>query len=115
VEWNNYTSAGRSPLLSPADLVVWGTAALLLFGPEQFPKVARKAGSVVRELQHTSRNFLREMERAADDSDLASSPRPHSKWLEEEPLEDIIEDLVMPVTHEPHTPHAPHGEPERAP
>jgi len=43
-----------------------GTVALLVFGPDQLPKVARKAGQVMRDLQNTSQSFIREMERAAD-------------------------------------------------
>jgi len=38
----------------------------MLFGPEQLPKVARKAGTLMREVQNTSQAFIREMERAAD-------------------------------------------------
>jgi Sec-independent protein translocase protein TatA len=48
-----------------------GAAALLLFGPEQLPRVARKAGSVMRDIQNTSQSFIREMERAADLQDVA--------------------------------------------
>jgi Sec-independent protein translocase protein TatA len=53
-------------LLSPIDVAVIGVAALLLFGPDQLPKVARKVGSVVRDLQNTSQTFIREMERAGE-------------------------------------------------
>jgi len=55
-------------LLSPPDLIVIGAAALLFFGPDQLPKVARRAGQVVREVQNTSQSFIREIERAADES-----------------------------------------------
>jgi len=54
-------------LLSPPDLIVIGAAALLFFGPDQLPKVARRAGQVVREVQNTSQSFIREIERAADE------------------------------------------------
>ncbi|GAC1419738.1 MAG: hypothetical protein NVSMB5_11790 [Candidatus Velthaea sp.] len=60
-------------MLSIPDMAVIGTVALLVFGPEQLPKVARKAGSVMRDLQNTSQSFIREMERAADASDV---PKP---------------------------------------
>ncbi len=43
-----------------------GAAALIFFGPEQLPKVARKVGLVVREVQNTSQSFIREMEAAAE-------------------------------------------------
>ena len=45
---------------------ILGAVALLVFGPEQLPRVARKAGNVMREIQNTSQSFIREMERAAD-------------------------------------------------
>jgi len=54
-------------LLSPADMLLIGAAALIFFGPDQLPKVAKRAGQVVREVQNTSQSFIREMERAADD------------------------------------------------
>jgi len=53
-------------MLSIPDMAVIGTVALLVFGPDQLPKVARKAGQVMRDLQNTSQSFIREMERAAD-------------------------------------------------
>jgi Sec-independent protein translocase protein TatA len=56
-------------LLSPADLLIIGAAALIFFGPDQLPKVARKAGHVVRDMQNTSQSFIREMERAADEAE----------------------------------------------
>jgi len=51
-------------------MLILGAAALIFFGPDQLPKVARKAGQVVREVQNTSQSFIREMERAADDAEL---------------------------------------------
>jgi sec-independent protein translocase protein TatA len=53
-------------MLSIPDMAIIGALALIFFGPDQLPKVARKAGQVVREVQNTSQAFLREMERAAD-------------------------------------------------
>lgn len=55
-------------------MIVIGGAALLFFGPDQLPGVARKVGGVVRELQMTSQTFIREMERAADDAEAAKHP-----------------------------------------
>ena len=54
-------------------MALLGAAALLLFGPEQLPRVARKAGNVMREIQNTSQSFIREMERAADLHDEAEA------------------------------------------
>jgi len=54
-------------MLSAPDIAVLGALALLVFGPEQLPKVARKFGTVMRDVQSTSQQFIREMERAAED------------------------------------------------
>lgn len=59
-------------MLSASDIAILGAVALLVFGPEQLPKVARKFGSVMRDVQNTSSQFIREMERAADEPE-----RPH--------------------------------------
>ena len=61
-------------MLSIPDMALLGAAALMLFGPEQLPRVARKAGNVMREIQNTSQSFIREMERAADLQDEAAKP-----------------------------------------
>ena len=60
-------------MLSPADMLIIGAVALIAFGPDQLPKVARKAGQVMRDVQNTSQGFIREMERAGEDLDVAST------------------------------------------
>ena len=81
-------------LLSPPDIAIIGAFALIIFGPDKLPMVARKAGQVMREVQNTSQTFIREMERAADDIDLREAaksdpgptmngPRPASEKLAE--------------------------------
>jgi Sec-independent protein translocase protein TatA len=52
-------------------VLIIGAAALIFFGPDQLPKVARRVGRVVRDVQMTSQAFVREMERAADEADFA--------------------------------------------
>ena len=54
-------------MLSIPDMALLCAAALIFFGPEQLPKVARKVGLLVRDVQNTSQTFIREMERAADE------------------------------------------------
>ena len=54
-------------MLSIPDMAILGAAALIFFGPEQLPKVARKVGLFMRDVQNTSQSFIREMERAADE------------------------------------------------
>lgn len=63
-------------MLSIPDMAILGAVALLMFGPEQLPRVARKAGNVMREIQNTSQSFIREMERAADVQDAAARTEP---------------------------------------
>ncbi|MDQ6931701.1 MAG: twin-arginine translocase TatA/TatE family subunit [Candidatus Eremiobacteraeota bacterium] len=67
-------------MLSMTEMAVIGVAALVLFGPEQLPKMARKVGTIVRDVQNTSATFIREMERAADDYE-----PPHRSVHEEPP------------------------------
>ena len=94
-------------MLSPIDMIVIGAAALMLFGPDQLPKVARKVGSVVHELQMTSQTFIREMERAADDADTSAAARRGS--IEEAMSEfDPVEHIADPDP----APEAPHPEPD---
>jgi sec-independent protein translocase protein TatB len=59
-------------MLSFVDMGVVGVVALLVFGPDQLPKVARRAGQIMRDVQNTSQSFIREMERAADEQDVAA-------------------------------------------
>jgi Sec-independent protein translocase protein TatA len=63
-------------MLSIPDMAILGAVALLMFGPEQLPRVARKAGNVMRDIQNTSQSFIREMERAADVQDAATRTEP---------------------------------------
>ncbi|MGP6189562.1 MAG: twin-arginine translocase TatA/TatE family subunit [Vulcanimicrobiaceae bacterium] len=87
VDANRCTDEGRNPLLSPADVLILGAAALLFFGPEQLPKVARKVGHVVRDVQTTSQAFVREMERAADEAELLDRTRETAPRHEAQPPE----------------------------
>ena len=63
-------------MFSIPDLAIAGAVALILFGPERLPKLARQAGHVMRDLQNTSRSFVREMERAADEHEPDGPARP---------------------------------------
>jgi Sec-independent protein translocase protein TatA len=94
-------------LLSPVDMIVIGAAALMLFGPDQLPRVARKVGSVVHDLQMTSQTFIREMERAADDADLSADAR---RGTIEEAMSEYapVEHIADPTP----APGAPHPEPD---
>jgi len=52
-------------MLSPSDTAIVFVLALLLFGPEQLPKLARQLGEAMRHIQSTTNTFMMEMERAA--------------------------------------------------
>lgn len=82
-------------MLSPLDMLVIGGAALLFFGPDQLPGVARKVGSVVRELQLTSQSFIREMERAADDAEATKAVRNTPLDIEEIPPVEHVDEPVV--------------------
>jgi sec-independent protein translocase protein TatB len=53
-------------MLSPSDSAIVFLLALLLFGPEQLPKLARQLGEAMRHVQNTTNAFMHEMERAAE-------------------------------------------------
>lgn len=59
-------------MLSPSDTAIVFVLALLLFGPEQLPKLARQLGEAMRHIQNTTHTFMMEMDRAAD------PPEPHT-------------------------------------
>ena len=56
-------------MLSPSDTAIVFVLALLLFGPEQLPKLARQLGEAMRHIQSTTNTFMMEMERAAENSE----------------------------------------------
>jgi sec-independent protein translocase protein TatA len=74
--WRSPPSRKKPPwkMLSAPDIAILGAVALLVFGPEQLPRVARKFGMIMRDVQNTSQQFIREMERAADEYE---PERPH--------------------------------------
>jgi Sec-independent protein translocase protein TatA len=83
-------------MFSVADMAVAGAIALILFGPDQLPKVARKAGQLVRDVQNTSQSFIRELERAADEHDAAAAHTAPADM----PLPPIA-DTLPPLVHQP--------------
>ena len=103
-------------MLSIPDMAILGAAALLLFGPEQLPRVMRKAGMVMRDVQNTSQSFIREMERAADDyeppkeytpASSPPSPLPDDMFADVTPVHEAVpSDPVFAATmaHEPAEP-----------
>ena len=97
-------------MLSASDIAILGAVALLVFGPEQLPKVARKFGSVMRDVQNTSQQFVREMERAAEEHE---PERPHLEAVPS-PYDQAITDPVTVVDGLSDEPMLPGFEPEAA-
>ncbi len=94
-------------MLSPSDTAIVFLLALLLFGPEQLPRIARQLGEAMRHIQTTTHSFMNEMERAARTDD-ATAHVPYSKDGEETQPHGIA--MVEP----PETP-AQHDEPASTP
>jgi TatA/E family protein of Tat protein translocase len=82
-------------MLSPSDTAIVFVLALLLFGPEQLPKLARQLGEAMRHIQSTTNTFMMEMERAADNAEphLHAVPQSNQQVLEQthEPIESDSE------------------------
>ncbi|HTD34406.1 MAG TPA: twin-arginine translocase TatA/TatE family subunit [Candidatus Elarobacter sp.] len=94
-------------MLSIPDMALLGAAALLLFGPEQLPRVARKAGNVMREIQNTSQTFIREMERAADLQDEAEKKPYEPPSYDPTPYDAAAYDAPYDVARDEHEPYEP--------
>ncbi len=99
-------------MLSIPDMAVLGAAALLFFGPEQLPRVARKAGNVMREIQNTSQSFIRELERAADVEDVKDAKPYEPPPYDGVPYDAAAYDMTQyePPAPEPEAPAADAGE-----
>jgi len=100
-------------MLSIPDMALLGAAALMFFGPEQLPKVARKVGLLVRDVQNTSQTFIREMERAADEPEGGGEAVSRAHLLDEPPVPsygaygDLPHEVPPPEpAHEEHAAHA---------
>ncbi len=61
-------------MLSPSDTAIIFMVSLLLFGPEQLPKIARQLGTAMQKMQSTTQSFMLEMERAAAAEDPPEPP-----------------------------------------
>src|SRR6202040_2338371 len=62
--------------LGPTDMAAIFVIALLLFGPDQLPKVARQLGEVMRHMQNTTQTFMAEMDRAARETEVRPNAEP---------------------------------------
>jgi len=82
-------------MLSPSDTILIFVAALLLFGPEHLPKIARQLGDAMRHVQNTTNSFMAEMDRAAAAADLKA----HTTW--DPPPAESWESPPSPMSVEP--------------
>ncbi len=88
-------------MLSPSDTVIVFVLALLLFGPEQLPKIARQLGEVMRHVQTTTHSFMQEMERAAEPAAVDPfSPPPPPPPLVADETEPVAVAAVPSVSEE---------------
>jgi Sec-independent protein translocase protein TatA len=78
-------------------MLIIGAVALIAFGPDQLPKVARKAGQTIRDVQNTSQSFIREMERAAEEQErqewqppVTPPPVTPAPYASTAPYEDVV-------------------------
>ena len=101
-------------MLSIPDMAILGAAALLLFGPEQLPRVMRKAGAVMRDVQNTSQSFIREMERAADEYE-PPNPAPSADPLPDDMFAHAVPVHEAAVAYTAHEPAEPEPEPPSHP
>lgn len=86
-------------MLSPSDTAIVFLLALLLFGPEQLPRIARQLGEAMRHVQTTTHTFMNEMERAARVNDAPPAPPPA---LEEAAVaHDAVEKTPEESSHAP--------------
>ena len=61
-------------MLSPSDTIIIFAAALLLFGPEHLPRIAKQLGDAMRHVQNTTHSFMQEMDRAAAAAEAKPAP-----------------------------------------
>ena len=85
-------------MFSPSDTAIVFLLALLLFGPEQLPRIARQLGEAMRHVQTTTHTFMNEMERAAR---VDETPRPLPPIEEREPEHDAAPETGDDAPHAP--------------
>lgn len=61
--------------MGPAELVLVAALALIVFGPDKLPDIARQIGRAVGELRRVSSDVTREVQRSIQEEPSASGPR----------------------------------------
>lgn len=63
----------------PAEMLVIGVFALLVFGPQKLPEMARSVGRAIREFKRATGEFTQELQAGLD------TPSPKAKPVSAEP------------------------------
>ena len=91
------------PSLSPLEILIVGVIALIVFGPQKLPEIARTIGRAAHELRRMASEVRSEFEMGLDD-DVEDEPedepdRPQPRAEEEPATEPPVTE--PPVTSEP--------------
>jgi Tat protein translocase TatB subunit len=54
--------------VSPAEILTIAAVALVVFGPKRLPEIARRAGSVIRDLRETASELRHEIEQEYEET-----------------------------------------------
>jgi len=91
-------------MLSVPHLIIIFVVALVVFGPEKLPELARNLGKVMSEfrratgdLRSTFEDHLRDLEREADERRIGSAPRESAPQLTPAPLSPIARASAVPT------------------
>src|SRR4051812_19562222 len=92
------------PSLGPAEIIVILVVALLVFGPNKMPEIARQVGRGVREFRRVQQHLtseLRDVVSEFDNSDTASTTVPSSDPVPTLPpkVETQPDASIVPATH----------------
>jgi Tat protein translocase TatB subunit len=86
------------PEIGPLEILVVAVVALLVFGPEKLPEMARTVGRTISDLRRTAQEMRDEFSTGLEDDD----PGPPARRARPEPAsEDPDDDLDYVVEDEP--------------
>jgi Tat protein translocase TatB subunit len=72
------------PSISPVEIVVVAAIALIVFGPQRLPEIARNIGKAIRELRRMASDVREEFDLSLDDDTPPRRPEPEPKQAPEE-------------------------------